>query len=286
MVVITGGVSSHLSFLLLWSFTSFELRKLTLPVSFFSCADQSGKLGRATVAHFVAQTPRIYVISLDLFPPPKHVVQPDAFVTVDLTDSGKLVFDSLLLHRDRELTRLATGAAGKVLEALLEVDLKYKLDPKGQQALSFLDFLSFFFFSKLTLNLCSAKGTNQIGIVHLAALPTPGQAVNSVMFQTNVMCTYNILEAARKLGFTNVTLASSVTLAGLPFEPRPMDKLPISEDSQPPYPSHAYSLSKVSLFLSLSEKPQRRKVVRSIERSRFADCSLTAPFAFVLRGLS
>lgn len=43
----------------------------------------------------------------------------------------------------------------------MEVDLKYKLDPRG---------------------------TNQIGIVHLAALPTPGQAVNSVMFQTNVMC--------------------------------------------------------------------------------------------------
>lgn len=40
--------------------------------------------------------------------------------------------------------------AGKTLEALMEVDLKYKLDPRG---------------------------TSQIGIVHLAALPTPGQAV-------------------------------------------------------------------------------------------------------------
>jgi len=87
-------------------------------------------------------------------------VQPDAFVTVDLTDSGKLSLNLLFLHRARELTRRSTDTVGKVLEALLEVDLKYKLDPKG---------------------------TNQIGIVHLAALPTPGQAVNSVMFQTNVM---------------------------------------------------------------------------------------------------
>lgn len=66
------------------------------------------------------------------------------------------------------------------------------------------------------------------------------------MFQVNVMSTYNVLEAARKLGFLNVTCASSVTLAGLPFEPRTMDSLPVTEDSQPPYPSHSYSLSKVS----------------------------------------
>lgn len=66
------------------------------------------------------------------------------------------------------------------------------------------------------------------------------------MFQVNVMSTYNVLEAARKLGFTNVVCASSVTLAGLPFEPRPMDSLPVTETSQPPYPSHSYSLSKVS----------------------------------------
>lgn len=52
---------------------------------------QSGKLGRATVAHFMEQTPKIYVISLDLFPPPKSAVQPDVFVTVDLTDAGQFL---------------------------------------------------------------------------------------------------------------------------------------------------------------------------------------------------
>lgn len=57
------------------------------------------------------------------------------------------------------------------------------------------------------------------------------------------MSTYNVLEACRKLRITNVVLASSETLIGLPF-PNPPLSLPITEET-PRQPESAYSLSKL-----------------------------------------
>lgn len=99
---------------------------------------------------------------------------------------------------------------GEVLEALLEVDMAYK----SIQA-----------------------------IVHLAALPSPGQTASSKQFNVNISSTYNILEAARKLNITNVVLASSETLIGIPLV-QPPEQLPITEES-PRKPESAYSLSKL-----------------------------------------
>lgn len=42
--------------------------------------------------------------------------------------------------------------------------------------------------------------------------------------------TYNVLEACRKLRITNVVLASSETLIGIPFDPHPPEYLPITEE--------------------------------------------------------
>lgn len=84
-------------------------------------------------------------------------------------------------------------------------------------------------------------------VVHLAALPSPGQTSSSRQFRTNTMGTYNVLEAARKVGIKNVVLASSETLMGLPLaadgchEPA---SLPITEQSER-RPESAYSLSKL-----------------------------------------
>lgn len=81
------------------------------------------------------------------------------------------------------------------------------------------------------------------GIVHLAAIPAPGLATNSVTFATNTVSTYNVFEAARVLGITNVVWASSETVLGLPFD-TPPPYVPVDEE-YPGRPESAYSLSKL-----------------------------------------
>lgn len=84
-------------------------------------------------------------------------------------------------------------------------------------------------------------------VVHLAALPSPGQTNSSRQFRVNTMSTYNVLEASRKLGIKNVVLASSETLIGIPLAEdgcHVPDSLPITEESER-RPESAYSLSKL-----------------------------------------
>ncbi|MBB3933208.1 nucleoside-diphosphate-sugar epimerase [Kaistia hirudinis] len=80
------------------------------------------------------------------------------------------------------------------------------------------------------------------GIVHLAAIPAPGLTPNHVIFETNMVSTYNVFEAARVLGIRNVVWASSETVLGLPFE-TPPPYVPVDEAYRP-RPETAYSLSK------------------------------------------
>lgn len=81
-------------------------------------------------------------------------------------------------------------------------------------------------------------------VVHLAAIPSPGQTNSSRQFRTNTMSTYNVLEACRKLRIKNVVLASSETLIGIPFDPHMPSSLPITEEEERK-PESAYSLSKL-----------------------------------------
>ncbi|TKA37491.1 hypothetical protein B0A54_11449 [Friedmanniomyces endolithicus] len=69
-------------------------------------------------------------------------------------------------------------------------------------------------------------------VVHLAAIPSPGQTSASRQFRTNTMGTYNVLEACRKLKIKNIVLASSETLIGIPFDPHPPESLPITEEHE------------------------------------------------------
>src|SRR4051812_12325869 len=41
-------------------------------------------------------------------------------------------------------------------------------------------------------------------VVHLAAIPAPGRHTNAVTFQNNIVSTYNVFEAARRLRIRNV----------------------------------------------------------------------------------
>jgi nucleoside-diphosphate-sugar epimerase len=58
-------------------------------------------------------------------------------------------------------------------------------------------------------------------IVHLAAVPMPGLQPNETVVRINTMTTYNVFEAARRLGIQNIVWASSETLLGLPFDQPP-----------------------------------------------------------------
>jgi nucleoside-diphosphate-sugar epimerase len=80
------------------------------------------------------------------------------------------------------------------------------------------------------------------GVVHLAAIAAPGQAPNHVTFQTNIVSTYNIFEAARQLGIKNVVWASSETVFGIPYPEGPI-YAPVDEEVE--RPETAYSLSKL-----------------------------------------
>jgi nucleoside-diphosphate-sugar epimerase len=80
-------------------------------------------------------------------------------------------------------------------------------------------------------------------VVHLAAIPAPGLFPNAVTFKNNMLSTYNIFEAARRLGIKQVVWASSETVLGLPFE-TPPPYAPVDEE-YPGRPETAYSLSKL-----------------------------------------
>ena len=80
-------------------------------------------------------------------------------------------------------------------------------------------------------------------IVHLAAFPTPRQYPDAHLFQNNIMGTYNIFEAARRLGINQVIWASSETTLGEPFD-ETAPYAPVDED-YPLRAKSAYALAKV-----------------------------------------
>jgi len=80
------------------------------------------------------------------------------------------------------------------------------------------------------------------GIVHLGAIASPGEAPDHVIFEVNVMSTYNVFEAARRLGIRNVVWASSETVFGIPYPGNPA-YVPVDEEIE--QPQWSYSLSKL-----------------------------------------
>ena len=93
------------------------------------------------------------------------------------------------------------------------------------------------------LSAIDERVTKVTGIVHLAAIRAPGLAPNHVIFETNIVSTYNVFEAARQLGIKNIVWASSETVLGLPFA-TPPPYVPVDEE-YPGRPESAYSLSKL-----------------------------------------
>ena len=83
-------------------------------------------------------------------------------------------------------------------------------------------------------------------VVHFAAVPRVLIRPDNATFQTNVISTYNVIEAAMKLGIRKVIIASSETTYGVCFAEGDKDfhSFPLEEDYDVD-PMDSYGLSKV-----------------------------------------
>jgi nucleoside-diphosphate-sugar epimerase len=83
-------------------------------------------------------------------------------------------------------------------------------------------------------------------VVHFAAIPAILVAPDNETFRVNALSTYNVIDAAVKLGISKVIFASSETTYGICFadgEVKP-EYVPIDED-HPTVPHDSYAMSKV-----------------------------------------
>lgn len=84
-------------------------------------------------------------------------------------------------------------------------------------------------------------------VVHFAAVPRILLTSDSGTYATNVLSTYNVLEAATRLGIGKIVFASSETTYGICFaqgERRP-SYVPVDEE-HPTVPEDSYAMSKVA----------------------------------------
>jgi nucleoside-diphosphate-sugar epimerase len=152
---------------------------------------------------------------------------------------------------------VVTGGSGKVGRACVKdlMDHGYKVTsidmvpPPGQSnppkpgdvTYSRAD-VTDFGHAMAALSMIDERVEKVTGVVHLAAIPAPGQAPNHVTFGVNTVSTYNVFEAARQLGIRNVVWASSETVYGIPY-PKGPAYVPVDEEIE--HPETAYSLSKL-----------------------------------------
>lgn len=82
-------------------------------------------------------------------------------------------------------------------------------------------------------------------VVHCAAIPEPTQNPPHVVFRTNLMSTFNVLEAAVRFGVKRFVNISSETVPGFFFPERDFlpDYAPVDEQ-HPIHPQDPYALSK------------------------------------------
>ena len=95
-------------------------------------------------------------------------------------------------------------------------------------------------------------------VVHFAAVPRIMITPDNELFRVNTMGTYNVIEAAVKLGIKKVVVASSETTYGVVFANEPKDPVyfPLDEDYDVD-PMDSYALSKV-----INEKTARAFALR------------------------
>jgi nucleoside-diphosphate-sugar epimerase len=107
-------------------------------------------------------------------------------------------------------------------------------------------------------------------IVHLGMLSTPDHDPGHVVFESNAMSTYNVLQAAEALDVGTVVLASSLSAVGASFEPEGirLSYLPLDE-SHPLSPSNPYGMGKQVLEVTADGFARRDDGPETIASIRF-----------------
>ncbi|KAF2854532.1 NAD-dependent epimerase/dehydratase-like protein [Plenodomus tracheiphilus IPT5] len=85
-------------------------------------------------------------------------------------------------------------------------------------------------------------------LVHFAGIPQPMRLPDNETFRINTMGSYNVVEAACKLGIKKIILASSITTYGVTYAEGDLDfpHFPITEET-PTIPMDVYATSKVCM---------------------------------------
>lgn len=81
-------------------------------------------------------------------------------------------------------------------------------------------------------------------VVHLASLPHPRMIPDSAEFQNNMVATFNVFEASRRLGIKNIVWTASEVATGVPYDQWDAPYVPVDET----YPHRGlsiYALTKV-----------------------------------------
>ncbi|ELZ30031.1 nucleoside-diphosphate-sugar epimerase [Halogeometricum pallidum JCM 14848] len=107
-------------------------------------------------------------------------------------------------------------------------------------------------------------------VVHLGMLSTPDHDPGHVVFESNAMSTYNVLQAAEALDVDTVVLASSLSAFGASFEPEPIrvSYLPVDEAHQVT-PSNSYGMGKHVLEVTADGFALREDGPQTIASLRF-----------------
>ncbi len=113
-------------------------------------------------------------------------------------------------------------------------------------------------------------------VVHLAAVPASGLWADSATFHNNMNATFNVFQAARRLGIGRIVYASSETLLGIPFD-TPPPYLPLDEEFES-RPESIYSVVK-HLEEELAKKLVRWDPELSITALRFSNVMAVEDYA-------
>lgn len=140
---------------------------------------------------------------------------------------------------------LVTGAAGRLGSAVLRFHAARgtavvgldRTDPGG------ID--DFFTGNANDAGLVAAAMSGVDTVIHLAAIPDPNHGTPEEVFIGNAGATFVVLQAAARAGVRRAVVASSLSITGLPFAPKPAapDYVPIDE-AMPLQVADPYALSK------------------------------------------
>ena len=94
----------------------------------------------------------------------------------------------------------------------------------------------------------SLASSDADAVVHMGTIPAPTSSPGHVCYESNVVTTWHVLEAAHELGLESVVLPSSINAVGAGYQDAPaeIEYLPVDED-HPLTPRDPYALGKEAI---------------------------------------